>query len=582
MTPPESERPGSPGSRSEASPSGDSINQLIEEGLTLYGQGDLDGALLAWEKALGADPENAQATSYVDYVRQNYDTLTGEAQSTEHDAPFGIDDDPYQIEILPGEWERLSAPSIKPPPASGNDVDEGWFMDDDESARRAAPDLALELDAEEPPAVSFEDETREYQNAHRPPARAITNDSGRNEFGSENTPAPVSGFHSQPTNLVERETGFVKPTARGKQTSMPPEAFSTMSMPKLDNLPPEPALATASISLSYDEPGAAIPTRPPTAERKLSPEAEELINSLPSPTPRESVETITPLLGSPPLDPTTGKPRTGTAELPQSLRLPAITEAPPPIAMGASMTRDVRTRDFDAQPTKPSLPKPSATPTRELKPSELSSFGNMVSAPTRDLGIRPLGVTGTATATPLPDDEKTSQRRPIVPVGEGTRADVILPFDPIDARSAQILDEVDEGAEPVGESREDKTRRRITTLFERALAWSQSGELDKAVAAIDLALSEDPNSALGQKLVHRHREQMLAVFQAFLGDLDRQPVLARPLHELASAPISPRAAFLLSRIDGSLSLDELLDVSGMPRIEAYRYLCQLFLRGILR
>jgi hypothetical protein len=29
---------------------------------------------------------------------------------------------------------------------------------------------------------------------------------------------------------------------------------------------------------------------------------------------------------------------------------------------------------------------------------------------------------------------------------------------------------------------------------------------------------------------------------------------------------------------GSLSLDEILDVSGMPRLEAYRYLCQLFLR----
>ena len=71
-------------------------------------------------------------------------------------------------------------------------------------------------------------------------------------------------------------------------------------------------------------------------------------------------------------------------------------------------------------------------------------------------------------------------------------------------------------------------------------------------------------------------------FQAFLGDLQRTPTLARPLHELASAPISPRAAFLLSRVDGTLSLDEILDVSGMPRMEAYRYLCQLLLRGILR
>jgi hypothetical protein len=39
---------------------------------------------------------------------------------------------------------------------------------------------------------------------------------------------------------------------------------------------------------------------------------------------------------------------------------------------------------------------------------------------------------------------------------------------------------------------------------------------------------------------------------------------------------------LLSRIDGTLTIDELLDVSGMPRLEAYRHLCQLYLRGILR
>ena len=107
-------------------------------------------------------------------------------------------------------------------------------------------------------------------------------------------------------------------------------------------------------------------------------------------------------------------------------------------------------------------------------------------------------------------------------------------------------------------------------------------DLERAVAAVDLALPEDPNSALAQKLIHRNREVIMGVFQAFLGDLERQPALARPLHELGAAPISPRAAFLLSRVDGQLSIDEILDVSGMPRLEAYRYLCQLFLRGILR
>ncbi len=550
------------------------LDQLIEEGLTLYGQGDLDGALLAWEKALAVDPENAQANSYVDYVRQNYDLLTGETQRDESSAaPFGFDDEPYQIEILPSELEYLR-------PSERNitkaDVDEGWFMDDESAPRRTLVDG-------EPAQVSFEDQTREYQNASRAPAEISAADSGRGEFGEiELTPSLDSqrGFASQPTNLRERETGFVKATGRAHRPSQVPseiqmtlrtpgettDPFSTMSIPKIDNLPAEQPPASSSISLSYDD--------PPTAERTLSPSAAELINSLPSPTPRGHP--------NPTLDPATGLPRTGTAELPPSLRPPAISEAGT-FPMPSTMTRDTITRDFESQKTNAAMPKVSTTPTREMVPGELPInplFGGreMVSAPTRDLGLRPLNITPV-----LPEEDRTvtTTRKAAPAVGEGTRADLILPFDPIDARSAQILDEIDEG-EPENEAKEDRTRRRVTLLFEKALAWSQTGELDKAVAAIDLALSEDPNSALGQKLVHRHRDQMLQVFQAFLGDLERQPVLARPLHELANAPISPRAAFLLSRIDGMVTLDELLDVSGMPRIEAYRYLCQLFLRGILR
>jgi hypothetical protein len=167
-------------------------------------------------------------------------------------------------------------------------------------------------------------------------------------------------------------------------------------------------------------------------------------------------------------------------------------------------------------------------------------------------------------------------------------------MDPIDARSAEILDDIDRampGPASAGgsgasraaiETREERTRRRITALLERATEWARNNDFERAVTAVDLALSEDPNSALAQKLIHRNREVIMNAFQAFLGDLQRIPVLARPLHELGSAPISPRAAFLLSRVDGTLSLDEILDVSGMPRLEAYRYLCQLLLRGILR
>jgi hypothetical protein len=220
-----------------------------------------------------------------------------------------------------------------------------------------------------------------------------------------------------------------------------------------------------------------------------------------------------------------------------------------------------------------------------------------VGAPTRDLGIRPPSLSERSPiSSPDDDNEPTTQSdvrairaaaarneggMPATPRADGTRNDIVLPFDPIDARSAEVLEEVDTGA-PANEPKDDQTRRRITMLLQRAIEYSAGQDLDRAVTAADLALSEDPNSALGQKLITRNKDTIMHVFQAYIGDLERMPQLARPLHELASAPISPRAAFLLSRIDGTLTIDELLDVSGMPRMEAYRHLCQLFLRGILR
>ncbi len=314
----------------------------------------------------------------------------------------------------------------------------------------------------------------------------------------------------------------------------------------------------------------------------------DLLTSLPSPQPHSGMtrpmpaQTRPPAFGPPPspaakaaggerptrditLEPTeTELAAAGiapTQELPYVMRLdPRLAQHPDPLPQPplASIL------DFADKPTHPRTKHP--TP-RALEP--------IITAPTRDLGLR-------YERRPATDDETTGQvdvyrRRPMTLNGQPEPA----VMDPIDARSADILEQVDSGA-PAIETREERTRRRISALLDRAVVWGRDAEVDRAVTAVDLALSEDPNSALAQKLIHRNRETIMGAFQAYLGDLSRTPVLARPLHELGSAPISPRAAFLLSRVDGTLSLDEILDVSGMPRLEAYRYLCQLFLRGILR
>ena len=52
-----------------------------------------------------------------------------------------------------------------------------------------------------------------------------------------------------------------------------------------------------------------------------------------------------------------------------------------------------------------------------------------------------------------------------------------------------------------------------------------------------------------------------------------------PTHGKAMGTLEPRSAFLLSRIDGSMTVEDVLDVSGMPRLEALREMALLVRRG---
>ena len=673
------------------------IDRLIEEGLNRYGAGDLDGALHVWEQALAIDPENAQANSYVDYVRLNYEVLQADSGLgvAADSSPFGIEDEPeYIIEITRGEI----SPGGDPAPLYMDPSDEGWFIEEEQtqellsrtrSGKLAGPTGAslvpgrapsadlpprtVEIEADEPPLpdppappapseaqspppvvartgsageITFDSATREYGSDERAGHPATTSDFGEevSSFRAESTPL---GFAQVDTEIRKRDLGFVQPThgpapleVRLRTPSAPPP--QTMTAAPTGNGDLELAGAgRGEDGLARTARGLTPVTRTPASTGPPVPRSsteDDLIASLPSP------RRVTPLRGSqPPPD----LARIPTREMPDEKRPPAVSDraettrgGPDAPAVSTSesdlLTLDAGLDGLDGPEGRAGLAglgdesatsaaaanddrlDPAGTPfdhdddedeialgtraTRDLESSALGDFA--VSAPTRDLGLRPSDAprrpasvypeddvpTRQNDARQIREEHSTQRLKPVHQAAaareverDGTRHDLVLPFDPIDARTAQILDEIEppEGAPP-DESKEDRTRRRITTLIGRATQWSAALELDKSVAAVDLALSEDPNSALAQKLIHRNRDAIMNIFQNFLGDLDRQPQLARPLHELASAPISPRAAFLLSRIDGTLTVDEILDVSGMPRLEAYRHLCQLFLRGILR
>ncbi|MCG8421997.1 MAG: hypothetical protein MJE77_29090 [Proteobacteria bacterium] len=151
----------------------------------------------------------------------------------------------------------------------------------------------------------------------------------------------------------------------------------------------------------------------------------------------------------------------------------------------------------------------------------------------------------------------------------------------LEGETRALLADLDAGAVS-GESERDRLRRRLTTLLERAASEHQDGNDRVAVLALNLAMADDPDSAITQKLMQLHRDAMYDIFQSYLGDAGAVPTMAMDLNQLGGENIDNRAAFLMSRVDGMLTVDELLDVSGMPRLEAYRHLSMLVIKGILK
>ncbi|HEX5058254.1 MAG TPA: serine/threonine-protein kinase [Kofleriaceae bacterium] len=163
---------------------------------------------------------------------------------------------------------------------------------------------------------------------------------------------------------------------------------------------------------------------------------------------------------------------------------------------------------------------------------------------------------------------------------EPTRQDPVLPFDPIAARSDELLAHLDDDA-PAGEKPQARAYRRVETLLHRALAYAGMDEMDKAVTAIELALDEEPRTDDVRELLQSHVETIVGVYEGLLEDPYRTPTLVRPMHELIPIEIEPRARLLLPWIDGTTSIRDLIARSGMQRLEAYHHLCQFLLRGII-
>ncbi len=103
-----------------------------------------------------------------------------------------------------------------------------------------------------------------------------------------------------------------------------------------------------------------------------------------------------------------------------------------------------------------------------------------------------------------------------------------------------------------------------------------------AMRAAELVLGRTPDHQEAQRISGASRHRLEQHYLTRLGALQSVPrVVVKPA-EVRWLGLDHRAGFLLSQIDGAMSVDELLVVSGMPRLETLKTLVDLLQSEAIR
>ncbi len=107
------------------------------------------------------------------------------------------------------------------------------------------------------------------------------------------------------------------------------------------------------------------------------------------------------------------------------------------------------------------------------------------------------------------------------------------------------------------------------------------GDYSGALELAEKILEESPDDAEATKCRDASRDVLMQMYESRIGSLDRTPVPSIDAAEVIWRNLDPAAGFVLSRIDGVMTFEDILDISGLPRFETFRILSQLLQDGII-
>jgi hypothetical protein len=309
--------------------------------------------------------------------------------------------------------------------------------------------------------------------------------------------------------------------------AMVPSAENRAAPPAEPALPAEPADATKA--------GAIVPNR---------------VISLPPPPPLPTRSNAgRPAGGAVPRSQTDSTGPTNRTT-PLATQAP-ITQPPPPGREGMAALSAVITP----------VPPSSSPPSQRITPREMQRLEAAVALSKRD-SAREMPAVDSAAGPPRADSvlQMANQRAPLL-----TPPRMAAVPSPVPTAAREATAPAAEAADPVIE------------MQERFALGDYSGALVMA----ESMLEENPTHVEAREYAESCRSVLQQMYTARIGPLDRVPVVDIARDQLRWLSIDHRTGFILSLVDGVSSLEMILDVCGMPPLDALRMLFELVQQRII-
>ncbi|HEY3815565.1 MAG TPA: hypothetical protein VGL81_00255 [Polyangiaceae bacterium] len=107
------------------------------------------------------------------------------------------------------------------------------------------------------------------------------------------------------------------------------------------------------------------------------------------------------------------------------------------------------------------------------------------------------------------------------------------------------------------------------------------GDYTGALEMSELILAQEADNLEAAECGENCRSVLEQMYAARLGPLERVPMVVVPRTQMRWLSMDHRAGFILSLIDGASSVDLILDVCGMPKLDALRILHELVQQKIV-